>query len=470
MAIVEVDDQTQRLAVIETVLDERISGHAGNPALNPRVASNAFGSGDSEVLHQPQRFGVRSEVGVKKPMGTGVLVRVSERDLIAEQVLLQKRERVTQTDVVICLRLEAGPHEVRTEHDKQIVGCAGIPGFRGSLLALAEGDSSREKREKGEAHGCFHVIQDRPVRHVWLARIGHHGRASPIGGTDSEQETLITLITRTDSVLPWTLRRIHGSDAILGYEEGIRRMTRELAAVFFAACSLGLAPLLSGDEAASQPGEVSHTETVSFAPGGTIRFDKSFGDLYVEGWDRPEVEMKLIKVLSKVEEDLIRAPEDSYKPPEDTTKRLEGVRFTTAHPSAKELTIATVNPSDGFFRHPLGGKGPVTVRYELRVPRDSSLIIHHGGGNILVGNVTGGVEARNRNGDIVLMLPGPGPYLIDARSKMGSVSCDFAGKAHVRHFVGESFASAGGNSPRRIFLRVGFGGITIKDVPHEAFQ
>jgi hypothetical protein len=247
-------------------------------------------------------------------------------------------------------------------------------------------------------------------------------------------------------------------------------MTRELAIVFFAVCSLGLAPLLCGDEAASQPGEVSHTETVSFAPGGTIRLDKSFGDLYVEGWDRPEVEMKLIKVLSRVELDLIKSPEDSYKPPEDTAKRLEGVRSTTEHPSAKELTIATVNPSGSFFRHPFGGKGPVTVRYELRVPRDSSLIIHHGGGNILVGDVTGGVEARNHNGDIVLMLPGPGPYSIDARSKMGSVSCDFAGKAHVRHFVGESFAGASGNSPRRIFLRVGFGGITIKDVPHEAFQ
>jgi hypothetical protein len=239
--------------------------------------------------------------------------------------------------------------------------------------------------------------------------------------------------------------------------------------MFFGVCSPGLMPLLSGDEPARQPGEVSHTEQVSFAPGGTIRFNKSFGDLYVEGWDRPEVEMTLIKVLPKDEQDLIKAPEDSYKTPEDTAKRLEGMRFTTEHPSANELTIATINPSESFFRHPFGGKGPVTVRYELHVPRDSRLIIHHGGGNILVGNVTGGVEATNRNGDIVLMLPGPGPYLIDARSKMGSVSCDFAGKAHVRHFVGESFAGATDNSPRRIFLRVGFGGITIKDVPREAF-
>jgi len=246
-------------------------------------------------------------------------------------------------------------------------------------------------------------------------------------------------------------------------------MTHKLEVMFCGLCALGLTPLLCGDEPARQPGVVSHTEQVSFAAGGTIRFDHSFGDLYVEGWDRPEVEMTLIKAVHDVEVAAIKSGENQYKPPEETAKRLEGVRFTTEHPSANELTIGTTIPSHSFFLRPLGSKGPVAVRCELRVPRDSRLIIHHGGGNILVGNVTGGVEATNRNGDIVLMLPGPGPYLIDARSKMGTVMCDFPGRAHVRHFVGESFAGTDGNSPRRIFLRAGFGGITIKDVPREAF-
>lgn len=246
-------------------------------------------------------------------------------------------------------------------------------------------------------------------------------------------------------------------------------MTRKLAAGVVGLWSLGLTPLLCGDQPARQPGEASHTEQVAFAQGGTIRFEHSFGDLYVEGWNQPEVEMTLVRSVQKVELDLIKSPEDSYQPPENTAKRLEGVQFTTKHPSPNELEIGTTISSHHFFSHPFGGKGPVTVRYELRVPRDSNLIIHHGGGNVLVGNVTGGVEATDRNGDIVLMLPGPGPYSIDAKSKMGAVSCDFAGKAHVRHFVGEQFASANSNSPRRIFLRVGFGGITIKDTPHEAY-
>jgi hypothetical protein len=233
-------------------------------------------------------------------------------------------------------------------------------------------------------------------------------------------------------------------------------MNYKLAASCIALCAIATARLPAAGETIQRPQQVSSTERVSFAPGGTIRFNNSFGDLYVEGWDQPQVEMTLIKSF------------EDYQPPKNGAERLDRVKFTTEHPSANELTIGTTIPPHSFFRHPLGGKGDVTVRYELRVPRDSHLAIHHGGGNILIGNVTGGIEATNREGDIVLMLPSPGPYSIDARSKMGTVISDFAGKAHVRYFIGERFSGEEVNSSRKIFLRVGFGGITIKEVPPEA--
>jgi hypothetical protein len=233
-------------------------------------------------------------------------------------------------------------------------------------------------------------------------------------------------------------------------------MTYKLAASCVALGAMVVAPLLAAEVSIHRPGEVSHTESVNLAPGGTIRFDKSFGDLYVEGWDQPQVEMTLIKLFQ------------DYEPPKNASERLERVKFTTERPSATELVIGTTIPSRDFFRHPFGGKGPVDVRYELRVPRDSHLVIHHGGGNILIGNVIGNIEATNREGDIVLMLPDRGPYAIDAKSKMGTVISDFAGKTHVRYFIGEQFAGADANSTHKIFLRVGFGGITLKQVPPEA--
>jgi hypothetical protein len=227
-------------------------------------------------------------------------------------------------------------------------------------------------------------------------------------------------------------------------------MNYQIAASCIALCSI------AAGETIQRPQSVSTTESVSFAPGGTIRFDNSFGDLYVEGCDQPRVEMTLIKSF------------DDYAPPKNAAELLERIKFRTEHPSASELVIGTTIPARSFFRHPFGGRGPVNVRYELRVPRDSHLVIHHGGGNILIGNVTAGIEATNREGDIVLMLPTTGPYAIDAKSKMGTVISDFAGKAHVRYFIGERFVGEDAKAPRKIFLRVGFGGITIKEVPPEA--
>jgi len=202
---------------------------------------------------------------------------------------------------------------------------------------------------------------------------------------------------------------------------------------------------------AEEPGAVIKTEHVSIPSGGTIRFSKSFGDLFIDGWDQPDVEIKVVKWIPRQEAAQIMTPAASYKAPDDAARLLDGVQIKTDRPSPKELTIAT------------SGRGRVSVRYELRVPRDAHLIVHHKGGQVQITNVTGGIEATDRNGDIVLMLLGPGPYAIDAKSRMGTVTSDFAGKPHVRIPFGESFAGAG-DQPQRIFLRVWFGGITIKEI------
>jgi hypothetical protein len=233
-------------------------------------------------------------------------------------------------------------------------------------------------------------------------------------------------------------------------------MTHRLAALCLGLPVLGAAQPSLGEMSIQRPAQVAHTERVNFAPGGTIRLNDSFGDLYIEGWDQPAVEMSLIKETQ------------GYRTPKNASEQLGRVRFTTEHPSANELTISTAIPSHSFFRHPFGGKGDITVRYELHVPRDSRLRIHRGGGNILVGNIIGGIEATNRNGDIVLWLPGPGPYSIDAKSKMGTVISDFTGKTRVRYFVGEGFTDTNESTAHPVHLRVGFGGISIKEIPPEA--
>jgi hypothetical protein len=197
---------------------------------------------------------------------------------------------------------------------------------------------------------------------------------------------------------------------------------------------------------------------VNFASGGTIQVRHSFGNLTVEGWDRPEVEVTVVKSRERYYE-----PEQR----EQAARGLERVRIAAERRSDRELTISTTAPHKRF---PFlwGGKGGVKVEYLIHAPRDSRLVIQHGAGYVLVSNMTGDVEATSRGGDILLMLPDSGTYSIDARSKLGTVSSDFAGDAHRRYLVGSGFARATSSASHRIYLRTRIGGITIKSVPAEA--
>ncbi|MBZ5617248.1 MAG: hypothetical protein LAQ69_00750 [Acidobacteriia bacterium] len=254
-------------------------------------------------------------------------------------------------------------------------------------------------------------------------------------------------------------------------------MTRRTAVVLLSLNVLGGLLPLFGDEAARKPVEITHTERVNFAPGGVIRLVDSFGSLKVEGWDRPEVEITVIKSMDRYYE---------AKQQEQAARRLERVRIVADRRSDSELTISTILPRKlfehllgktgatldkvtGTARHPLGGKGGgLVVEYQIHAPRDSKLVVHHGTGQVLIGNMTGDVEATSRGGDILVMLPDTGTYSIDARSKFGAVSSDFDGASHRRHIVGSGFARAVPAPSRRIYLRTGMGGITIQAVPVEA--
>jgi len=155
---------------------------------------------------------------------------------------------------------------------------------------------------------------------------------------------------------------------------------------------------------------------------------------------------------------------------EKAATKLDTVRVAVERRSDTELQILTTLPPRTHLAPPLPGtKGNgVTIEYRVHVPRDSRLVIDHHGGSVLAGNVAGDIEAANRHGDIMLMLPEKGSYSIDARSKMGHIASDFEGSTLSRYVVGQRFIGAASSPSRRIHLRTGFGGITILAIPPEA--
>jgi hypothetical protein len=225
-------------------------------------------------------------------------------------------------------------------------------------------------------------------------------------------------------------------------EASENNMSQKLPAALFLGVLMAMLPSLSAEE--FKRTQVTSTERVDFAPGGVIRLNNSYGDLYVEGWDQPAVEVVVIKTMPY-----------NYQPkhPERGAQRLERVLIRADRRSDTELAISTTRASHS---------GGVSVEYQIRVPRESSLVIQHGTGYVFVNNVIGDIQAAGGRGDILLMLPARAAYAIDAKSKFGTISSDFEGSAQVAPYrLGERYAT-GNSSAHRIHLRMGFGGITIK--------
>src|SRR5450432_3405043 len=74
-------------------------------------------------------------------------------------------------------------------------------------------------------------------------------------------------------------------------------MTSKLAFIVVPLTLLRMTIPASGEGGLKRPPEKTTTERVNLAPGGMIRIDGSYGDLNVEGWERPEVEVTVIKTL-----------------------------------------------------------------------------------------------------------------------------------------------------------------------------
>jgi hypothetical protein len=207
-----------------------------------------------------------------------------------------------------------------------------------------------------------------------------------------------------------------------------------------AAIFLGIG-LLWADGGLTEAVRVTKTERVKLAPGGAIKLAASSGDLNVEGWDRPEVEITIVKSTSHGKED-------------EAKRRLDGVSVASEHPSDTEVSISTS-----------GARHGVTLEYQIRAPRDARLTIQHRGGYVQITDMTGDIDVHAKSGDIMLMVPQPGAYAIDAECEFGGIYSDFAGNSKREHLIGRKFVHDAADPAHRIHLRMGIGGITIVEVP-----
>ncbi len=206
-------------------------------------------------------------------------------------------------------------------------------------------------------------------------------------------------------------------------------------AIVFAACLplLATPPLPRVDSVTS--------EKTDFAPGGTIRIEGSTGELNIEGWDQPSVEVTVTRYTWDANA-------------ERAKRNLDRVQVAKPVVSGTELTIVTTHKKS--LR--------VHVDYNIRVPRNSKLIIRHDTGDVVVYDVGGDIDATAKAGGILLQLPAAETYSIDAKNKAhGDIYSDYAGKnRYAWVLMGDKLESEAPAPAHHLRLRVTFGGITIQ--------
>ena len=207
---------------------------------------------------------------------------------------------------------------------------------------------------------------------------------------------------------------------------------------FSFALSVAFAPALRAEEFS----QVSHQSARLFSS-GTLVIDSRVGDLHIDGWDEPRVEIEVEKVVRT-------STEAKAKPLYALIQvRLEG--------GDKEVRLTTIYPSRKLWR-PFRDESRLSINLRIRMPFDSNLKLKCVDGDVRIAGITGREELRVNYGDVEIDVP----HVYDLRSLqahawLGYIQSDLSGlgqdSAGLRQKIW--FWNAGGKQDISVQVRMG---------------
>ena len=212
-------------------------------------------------------------------------------------------------------------------------------------------------------------------------------------------------------------------------------------------------PLAADDRTKASLG-ATQTERFTVTEPGTIRLENSFGELDIEGWDRPEVEVTTVRSTEHVYAESERSR---------AQRRLDQVHIMSKQ-NANDVVIATVYPRRNRLVHPLSQHSDIEISYRIKAPRASKLFIDHHSGGVNIYDITGDIHTTVGNGQITLAIPASGDYQIDARCVLGTVYSDLEGRERRMNLLGNGFSRQGAAPAANLYLRVRVGDIVIGQI------
>ena len=211
-----------------------------------------------------------------------------------------------------------------------------------------------------------------------------------------------------------------------------------------------LALPLMADDLSKERLSTTHTERFNVPAASAIRLENSFGEVDIEGWDRPEVELTVVRSIEHLYDAKDRA---------EAQRSLESAQIRAKQDGNDIVISTTYLPRNGT--HLLSRRSEIGISYRIKAPRASKLIIDHNRGGVNVSNISGDIHATVINGQITLALAPGGQYAIDSHCKIGDVYSDFDGHYQRKHLLGKEFGHQSSVSATNLYLRVRFGDIMI---------
>jgi hypothetical protein len=119
VAIVKMDDGSQGFAVVEMILQVRVSRECADTALDPCVAGYVLRFRQPEIFHHAKTLGMGSILRMPKSAAS-ILVCVTESKFVSQRVFLHESESMANANIVVRFRKKTWTIEVGSQHDEEI--------------------------------------------------------------------------------------------------------------------------------------------------------------------------------------------------------------------------------------------------------------------------------------------------------------------------------------------------------------
>lgn len=212
------------------------------------------------------------------------------------------------------------------------------------------------------------------------------------------------------------------------------RTTKWLPALLCALWALG------GSARADEFSEVSHYAVRMFSY-GLLTIDTRAGDIHIEGWDEPRLEIEA--------ERMVRArSEKEAKPLYERLKViLEG--------QDKRVELRTAYPPRRLWR-PFRGESRLTVNYRIKMPFDANLVLKCVDGDVWIRGIAGAQRILVNYGDVEIVIPSVDRLRsLHARAWLGYVQSDLRGRSNAGFGPRLSYWNPSGDQDINVKVRMG---------------